>query len=80
MAEDRTWPRPGDKLVHRFRKRRSHVEAMVISVDQASGRVGLEMDGREYPSLSAAASAVTGHETNGWIFWGLKKQGWRPKD
>jgi len=26
-------------------------------------------DGRQYPSLSAAASAITGRPTNGWLFW-----------
>ena len=26
-------------------------------------------EGRQYPSLSAAASAITGRPTNGWLFW-----------
>ena len=29
----------------------------------------VEFEGARYPSLSAAAKAVTGHSTNGWRFW-----------
>ena len=32
------------------------------------------MDGKEYGSLSGAATAAAGTSQNGWIYWGLKKQ------
>ena len=35
----------------------------------AEGRPQVEFEGVRYPSLSAAAKAVTGHATNGWVFW-----------
>lgn len=74
---ERTWPREGDRLVHRFRKRLGSMEATVLSVDRVTGRIRLEVNGVEYSSLSSAAKAVSGCETNGWIFWGLRKQEWR---
>lgn len=33
---------------------------------------GLELDGRLFPSLSAAAIHVTGQNTNGWNFWKVR--------
>ncbi len=78
MAVEKKWPQPGDRLVHRFRKREGEVVVEVISVDQATGMVGVRIGEATYPSLSAAATDITGFPTNGWIFWGLKKQTGRP--
>ncbi|WP_084398719.1 DUF2924 domain-containing protein [Henriciella aquimarina] len=36
---------------------------------------GYEWGGRPYKSLSAVARAITGTRWNGWVFFGLKRQG-----
>jgi hypothetical protein len=36
---------------------------------------GFEYDGKPYKSLSAIARAITGTRWNGWLFFGLRKQG-----
>ena len=38
---------------------------------------GFEWQGRPYRSLSAIARAITGTRWNGWVFFGLKRQGGR---
>ena len=38
---------------------------------------GFEWQGRPYQSLSAIARAITGTRWNGWVFFGLKRQGVR---
>jgi hypothetical protein len=48
--------------------------AKVVSIDKSKGRVELEVNGKQYQSPSAAARALTGHETNGWVFWGIDKK------
>ena len=48
------------------------VLAKVVSVNESTGRVAVEMNGVTYSTLSAAAKALTGHATNGWKFWGLE--------
>ena len=78
MTSERQWPKPGDRLVHRFRKRPGEIVAEVVSVDKHSGKVAVRVEGKDYPTLSAAAANVTGHATNGWVFWGLKKQRGKP--
>jgi hypothetical protein len=55
------------------------VEAEVVSVDCTTGRVAVKVGDTTYRSLSTAATAITGHATNGWIFWGLKKMVWKPQ-
>ena len=67
-------PKVGVVLTHKFRKRKGEAHAEVIGVDEATGRVAVRVNGKEYRSLSAAASAVSGGSHNGWIYWGLKKQ------
>lgn len=76
---DKRWPSPGDRLVHRFRRRAGEVVAEVLSVNQQSGKISVKVNGEVYRSLSAAGKSVSGHATNGWIFWGLKSQVSRPK-
>ena len=74
MALHKKLPQPGDRLVHRFRKKPGEVVAEVISVDPSTEKVIVKVGDITYPSLSAASQAFSGHPTNGWIFWGLKKQ------
>jgi hypothetical protein len=69
-----TWPTPGQILVHRLRKRNGEITARVLEVERGLGLIRVEVNGTIYNSLSAAASAVSGHASNGWVFWGLKKQ------
>ncbi|QHQ35444.1 DUF2924 domain-containing protein [Algicella marina] len=38
---------------------------------------GFDWQGRPYKSLSAIARAITGTRWNGWVFFGLKRQGGR---
>ena len=79
MTEDKNWPQQGDRLVHRFIDEERQVVAEVIFVDRQTGRVTVRIGEKTYASLSAAARAIAGHPTNGWIFWGLKKQAYRPR-
>ena len=79
MASDKKLPQPGDRLTHHFRKKQGEVTAEVISVDPKSRKIVVKVDDTTYSSLSAAGQAVSGHPTNGWIFWGLKKMTWRPQ-
>ncbi len=74
MTEDKSWPKPGDRLIHRFRKKSGFVEAEVISVDKPTGKVSVLVNGVKYSSLSEAATSISGHRSNGWLYWGLKKQ------
>lgn len=74
MEQDKKWPKAGDRLTHKFRKKSGQVVAEVLSVDKKSGLIELRIDGQVYPSLSAAAQALSGSATNGWTYWGLKKQ------
>ena len=67
-------PALGEVLVHNFRRREGEVRAEVIGVDLERPSVKVRMDGKEYPSLSAAAKAAAGTTQNGWVYWGLKKQ------
>ena len=67
-------PEVGEVLVHRFRRRKGEVHATVVRVRENPRSVAVEIDGKEYRSLSAAASAISGSSQNGWVYWGLKKQ------
>ena len=75
----RRWPLVGDRLVHKFRGRPGEVVAEVVSVDQKKGTVAVQIGGEAYTSLSAAAKSVSGYETNGWQYWGLKPQASRAR-
>lgn len=74
MSDQIRFPKPGDRLVHRYRKRPGQVTATVISADPETGRVEVRVGDKNYPSLSSAATALSDSEMNGWVFWGLKKQ------
>jgi hypothetical protein len=73
--QQKSWPKAGDKLVHAFRKRSGQVVAEVVAVDKKNRKVSVRIGSKLYPSLSAAAQVVSGHASNGWLYWGLKKQG-----
>lgn len=47
-----------------------HKQTRYTAVLNKDGSV--RYDGHRYPSLSAAASAVTGRPTNGWLFWRIR--------
>lgn len=67
------FPAPGDVLTHRFREGKRAIRAKVVEVDYKAGEVAVEIRGKRYPSLSAAATHLSGHPANGWIWWGLQK-------
>ena len=77
-SDDKRWPAPGDRLVHKFRGGVSEVVAQVVSVNRDDGKISVKVNGQVYVSLSSAAKAVAGHSTNGWIFWGLMSRVNRP--
>ncbi len=65
------FPPSGTKLTASFQGRT--YEAVVTTVDDSRGRVAVRVGRDEYPTLSAAAKAITGAETNGWVFWRLER-------
>ena len=74
MTGEIRWPKPGDQLIHSFRGRPGKVVAKVLLVNKESRRVEVSVNGVAYQSLSAAAQAIAGYASNGWVYWGLKKQ------
>lgn len=75
MAEDgKTWPKLGDRLTHVSRKTGETFEAEVLLVNEQAGTLTVHVGNETFSSLSAAAASITGQATNGWIYWGLKKQ------
>lgn len=75
MAEDgKTWPKPGDRLTHASRKTGETFEAVVLQADEQAGTLTVRVGNQTFSSLSAAAASLTGQATNGWVYWGLKKQ------
>lgn len=79
MKIEKIWPAVGDKLVHNFRKKSGSVVAEVLSINKENEEIVLRIGADVFPSLSAAAHSITGAESNGWIYWGLKKQGPKKK-
>jgi hypothetical protein len=65
-------PRVGTVLVGKSHGKQHR--ATVISADEPSGRVMVIVGRRQFASLSAAAKAVTGHDVNGWVFWGVDQR------
>lgn len=49
-------------------------EATVIKVDLGKQKVVIECEGKVFQSLSSAAKAITGHDRNGWEFWGVERR------
>ena len=66
----------GTKLMGRYHKQTYSCEV----VENAEGKLRYRLeDGREFKSPSAAGMAVTGHASDGWIFWSLEKTENAPK-
>ena len=63
----RELPPVGTTLQGRF-KGETRTATIVEAQDLPAGRA-VEYEGARYPSLSAAARAITGHAINGWRFW-----------
>ena len=74
FSEDipKLWPKPGDRLVHKFRGREGEVIAKVLSVNRENGKIAVQIEDEVYASLSAAAKSISGYNSNGWLYWGLK--------
>jgi len=49
-------------------KGQAHTAVIVEAKDRPAGRA-VKYGDQLFASLSAAAKAVTGHPTNGWLFW-----------
>jgi len=49
-------------------KGQAHTAEIVEAKDRSAGRA-VRYGDQLFPSLSAAAKAVTGHSANGWVFW-----------
>jgi hypothetical protein len=63
----RQLPPVGTTLTARH-KGEPHTAVIVEAKDRPAGRA-VEYGDQLFASLSAAAKAVTGHSTNGWLFW-----------
>lgn len=64
----RRLPDIGTKLYGR--KHRGKVtEATVVQDETCPGKRAIDVAGTKYASPSAAAKAISGHETNGWLWW-----------
>lgn len=64
--QDNRLPMPGAQIVRDYKGRR----IVVTVLDN-----GFEFEGERYRSLSAVAQAVTGSKWNGYLFFGLVRQG-----
>ncbi len=63
----RQLPPVGTTLTGRS-KGQTHTAVIVEAKDRPAGRA-VKYGDQLFPSLSAAAKAVTGHSANGWRFW-----------
>ena len=63
---DSRLPMPGSILIKKLKDRTVMVKVLAS---------GFEYDGRRYQSLSAIAAEVTGTKWNGFVFFGLGKEG-----
>jgi hypothetical protein len=63
----RQLPPVGTTLTATYRGQ-PHTAVIVEAKDRPGGRV-VKYGDQLFASLSAAAKAVTGHATNGWVFW-----------
>ena len=67
---DRGLPKVGTELVHKY-KGTAFAARVVADTSVKSGRA-VELDGKRYSTLTAAARAITGRAVNGWVFWRTK--------
>ena len=64
---NRELPPLGTKLTGKMRKQ--EYEAVIAKSSLNPKKRVLSCDGREFSSLSSAATTITGHATNGWVFY-----------
>jgi hypothetical protein len=69
----RQLPPVGTTLAATYRGQ-PYTAAIVEAKDRPAGRA-VKYGDQLFPSLSAAAKAVTGHPTNGWLFWRAAEDG-----
>jgi len=71
--------KPGDELVQLVQDVRG-IKATATGVKATVTERGTIKIGRsDYPSLSAAGTAMSGGQVNGWLFWKVRVgQEWRP--
>jgi hypothetical protein len=65
-------PKKGTTLTAKYQGKKC--AATVVDVNVETQRVVVKYNGKTYQSLSSAAKAATGHDTNGWVFWGLENR------
>jgi len=63
----RQLPPVGTTLTATYRGQ-AHTAVIVEAKDRSAGRA-VKYGDQLFASLSAAGKAVTGHPTNGWVFW-----------
>ena len=63
----RELPPEGTTLTATY-KGQAHSAVIVEAKDRPAGRA-VKYGDQLFPSLSTAAKAVSGHPTNGWVFW-----------
>ena len=61
-------PPPGSIFRHSYKG-----QEYVMTVAKESGTVCYSVSGKKFRSPSAAAVAITGGPTNGWLFWYMDK-------
>lgn len=66
----RELPPQGTVLIHNYLG--VTYEAKIVKSTVSPGKRVVYLNGKQYSSLSTAASAITGNETNGWVFWHIK--------
>jgi len=69
----RELPPVGATLTGRSRGR-AHTAVIVEAKDRPAARA-VKYGDQLFASVSAAGKAVTGHPTNGWVFWHLAETG-----
>jgi len=57
-VDDKTWPKPGDRLAHVSRKTGETFEAVVLQVDEQAGTLTVRVGNETFTSLSAAAASI----------------------
>jgi hypothetical protein len=64
--KQRKLPKPGSTFEKHYRSR-----VYQLRVIQKEGGIGFEINGRMFPTPTAAAKSITKHEVNGWKFWNM---------
>ena len=66
----RKLPPVGTVVTHHYRRLgRGTITATVVEAPSFPEGRAIELQGRLYGTMSAAAQAVRGGSTNGWVFW-----------